>query len=207
MYYYLYKITNLLNKKCYIGIHATEDLNDGYFGSGKLLKQAISKHGRENFKKEILEFFNSYDELAQKEKQIVNKNFIESSNTYNLREGGYGSFSYINSLPNQGHKPGQHKEAALASSYKLKNDKEHRIKRVEKLTKNAHKMIKEGKMYWQKTEYINPALLKKWISHDEEKISKYVDSYKLENYLKSGWYLGRKYNPYNLNRSSYKKRI
>jgi hypothetical protein len=40
-YYIVYKITNLLNNKYYIGVHSTDDLNDGYLGSGRQIKEAI----------------------------------------------------------------------------------------------------------------------------------------------------------------------
>ena len=41
-YYIVYKITNLLNDKSYLGVHSTNDLNDGYLGSGRQIKEAIN---------------------------------------------------------------------------------------------------------------------------------------------------------------------
>ena len=58
-YHYFYKITNCINGKFYYGIHSTNNLNDGYMGSGKRLKCAIKKYGVENFNKDIIKFFNS----------------------------------------------------------------------------------------------------------------------------------------------------
>ena len=51
-FYYVYKITNMLNHKIYIGCHSTFDIDDGYMGSGKYINYAINKYGLEYFKKE-----------------------------------------------------------------------------------------------------------------------------------------------------------
>jgi len=96
MFYYLYQIRNNVNGKIYIGVHKTNDLNDGYMGSGKRLHDAYKHHGIENFTKTILEEFNNSDEMYAREKQIVTEEFLNRNDTYNLRRGGTGGFDFIN---------------------------------------------------------------------------------------------------------------
>jgi len=90
MKYIIYKTTNKLDGKYYIGCHCTEDVNDEYLGSGKHLTFAIKKHGRDNFTKEILYIFENKQNMFDKEREIVNEEFVKNPITYNLKVGGSG---------------------------------------------------------------------------------------------------------------------
>ncbi len=92
----MYQIKNTLNNKIYIGVHKTSDMNDGYMGSGKVICAAIKKYGIKNFKKTILETFESSEEMFKREKEIVTEDFLSRRNVYNLRRGGHGGFDHIN---------------------------------------------------------------------------------------------------------------
>ena len=88
-FHYFYKITNLINNHFYYGIHSTDDLEDGYMGSGSRLHRAYEKYGIENFEKEILKFFDSREELESYESFIVNEDLIKCNECYNVSLGGY----------------------------------------------------------------------------------------------------------------------
>lgn len=89
-YHYFYKITNNLNGHYYYGIHSTNDLNDGYMGSGTRLRYAYEKYGIENFTKEILKFFETREDAAKHEANVVNEILIKDENCYNISLGGDG---------------------------------------------------------------------------------------------------------------------
>jgi group I intron endonuclease len=96
MFYTIYQITNKINGKIYIGKHQTTDLNDGYMGSGKILRRAQEKHGLDSFVKDILYVFETEEEMNAKEKELVTEEFCLMNTTYNLCQGGHGGFSFIN---------------------------------------------------------------------------------------------------------------
>lgn len=89
-YHIIYKTTNLVNNKIYIGLHSTDNIDDKYLGSGKILKQAILKYGKDKFHKDILYVFNTRKEARAMEASIVDTEFIQRGDTYNLIEGGGG---------------------------------------------------------------------------------------------------------------------
>lgn len=93
-YHYIYKITRLDESgKYYIGMHSTDDLEDGYFGSGTLLSRSIKKHGKEKHKKEILERLPTREALKLREKKIVNEELLGDKRCMNLQLGGGGGFT------------------------------------------------------------------------------------------------------------------
>ena len=87
-YHYFYKITNLINNHFYYGIHSTDNLEDGYMGSGTRLHKAYEKYGIENFEKEILKFFDSREECAEYEMEMVTEELVHDYNCYNISVGG-----------------------------------------------------------------------------------------------------------------------
>lgn len=96
-FYTIYQITNNINGKIYIGKHQTQDLEDTYLGSGKLISKAVKKYGKENFTKEVLliclskEDLNLYEKLLIKEK---NSCILDEKHTgYNMTRGGDGNTS------------------------------------------------------------------------------------------------------------------
>ena len=95
--YLIYKITNLVNGKMYIGKHMTDDIDDGYIGSGKILKRAINKYGINCFRKEYLMSCESKEEMDYMERVFVDETWVSRSDTYNIKIGGEGgSYKGIN---------------------------------------------------------------------------------------------------------------
>lgn len=95
MFYTIYKITNKINNKIYIGKHQTLDLDDDYMGSGKLIRAAIEKYGLDNFEKEILHVFDNEDDMNSKESELITDKFVMEDTNYNLCPGGQGGWGYI----------------------------------------------------------------------------------------------------------------
>jgi hypothetical protein len=91
-YHYIYKTTNLKNGRFYVGMHSTDNLNDGYLGSGTRLRRSIRRNGKENFKIEYLEFFSNRFDLVNREKELVNENLLKDKKCMNLKLGGLGGF-------------------------------------------------------------------------------------------------------------------
>jgi group I intron endonuclease len=89
LFNFVYITTNLINRKQYIGDHSTNDTNDNYLGSGRpYFQRALKEYGKQNFKREILEFFpNKQEAFDAQEKYIIKYNTL-SPNGYNISPKG-----------------------------------------------------------------------------------------------------------------------
>lgn len=142
--YIVYKIINTINEKIYVGVHKTDDILDSYMGTGKLILKAHKKYGIKNFKKEILFVFDSDNEFENeqkaflKESEIVNQEFVDRPDTYNLDLGGRGGIGRSLKIREQisksikgrpGKKPSLESRLKMSQSHKGKTlSKEHKEK-------------------------------------------------------------------------------
>lgn len=91
-----YKVVNLITGMYYIGSHKTDNLDDKYLGSGKLIRRSVEIYGAQNHKKEILGIFSTREESLELEHFLIKqKRAVQDPNLLNLSTGG-GSFDYIN---------------------------------------------------------------------------------------------------------------
>lgn len=87
--HYIYKTTCTVTGRYYIGIHSTSNLEDGYLGSGKILRRSIRKYGKECHIKEIIAYFSNRQDLEKQEQLLVQEN-ITNKFCMNLSNGGAG---------------------------------------------------------------------------------------------------------------------
>lgn len=88
----LYRTTNLINSKIYVGVHKLADTTKSrnYLGSGLALKIAIEKYGKNNFTRTTLDEFACAEDAYLAETNMVNEEFIKRPDTYNMKIGGMG---------------------------------------------------------------------------------------------------------------------
>lgn len=89
-YHFIYLIESIFNGKYYIGRHSTNNLDDGYMGSGKKLLENFEKYGIDSYEKHILEFCDDLETLIIRENEIVTPETINNWYCLNMVEGGVG---------------------------------------------------------------------------------------------------------------------
>ena len=141
VYYLVYKLTNLVNGKIYIGCHMTKNLDDGYMGSGRRIGYAKKKYGVENFKKEILHVFETEAEMNEAEARLV----VLSEDSYNLCPGGHGGFGYIHENSLVDYSKQYYKIPGMIHKARLEEDENYRRLHVERSAERMKRGWSEGK--------------------------------------------------------------
>ena len=172
MYYIIYKTVNLINGKYYIGKHQTENLNDGYLGSGKYLKKDIRKYGKVYFIKEVLFIFDNELEMNSKEKELVTESVVKDRKSYNLGVGGEGGPHFLGKF---------HSEETKNKLKKFNLGKKHSSLSKEKMSNFWKENSKGSKNSQYGTMWITNEL-------DNKKIKKND----LDKWLSQGYTKGRK---------------
>lgn len=164
----------------YIGYHSTENINDNYLGSGKYLKRAIKKYGKTNFLKEILFVFDNREDALLKEAEIVNGEFVLSTDNYNFKEGGIGGINHIRRLLKE--------DSAFREKYIETQRKKYRdgTNNFAKWINENGPAFKDRKHTKESKELIKKKLKDHYKSKNEDRINLIQRSSKI-NFKKYGW--------------------
>ncbi len=214
MFYTVYKTVNLINGKFYIGVHQTENPDDGYLGSGKYLLRAVAKYGPQGFKKKILFIFAGPKEAFDKERELVAA-VLGNKLCMNMKHGGDGGYDYINRLDLNNHVENA-KKATAARIQKIKSDPAFR-KRWKEIAKigaakarlnpnfGSLESLERGRKTWlavwtgQKHSEVsrkkmrangNGSINQKWMCHPVLGVKRVVPD-QLKTHLDDGWKFGR----------------
>jgi len=196
-FHFIYKTTDLLSGKYYIGMHSTDNLDDGYMGSGNRLILAIRKHGKNNFSREILEFVDTRYELHIREEEIVNLDEIAKVECMNLRVGGEGGTKESARVTNQKRWVENRDDNLQLASDNFKKLWETGIFKgrdtsgdKNPMFGNTHSEETKKKMSDKGTGKSNSQYGSCWITKDGN--NKKIKKEELDTYISQGWEKGRK---------------
>ena len=204
-YHYIYKITRD-DGRYYIGMHSTDNLEDGYFGSGKKITRSIKKHGKERHKKEILEFLSTREALRLREKQLITEDMRADSLCMNLAPGGGGGFindDHAKKFHSTGQKAMmQNKDHSASTKKAWNNNREKMLLNCQSWNKagilaaasdtavkrRKNTFSERGHMQGEKNSQFGTC----WVTKDSKSIK--IKKEQLDEYLTNGYSKGRKIN-------------
>jgi group I intron endonuclease len=208
-YHYIYKTTCLITNKYYIGMHSTDNLEDGYQGSGTILARSIRRHGRENHQTEILEFLPSRKDLRKREARLINEQLLKDKMCMNLVLGGSGGCTPESQFKRSS--AGGKKAAKIIEE--LKKNPEWVKNKSTNISKGLKKAIEENRFKPPSFEGLSHSKETKqkmsekaklrtgnknsqfgtcWIYNNETKQCIKVKNTEIDSYLADGWTKGRK---------------
>ena len=178
IHHLIYKITNTINGRYYIGQHTTNNPLDAYMGSGLLIKRAQDKYGRSNFKKTILFDFATKKEMDDKERELVNEETCVQHNPlcYNLVVGGTGGNKVKWTEEKRKQAGCRNRENQLGERNSFYN-KHH----TQEMREHLSEVFSGSK---------NPAYNKVWMFHEQSHDRVYVDKDDVQLYLNRGYKTG-----------------
>lgn len=94
-YGYVYKTTNLINGKIYIGQHNKSSFDEKYYGSGTRMRKLINDFGISNLSNEVIAWADTPDELNELETFFIMKyKSYDNEIGYNISLGASGDTTY-----------------------------------------------------------------------------------------------------------------
>lgn len=207
-YFIIYKTVCKVTNRFYLGMHCTNNLDDGYLGSGTIIQHSIKKHGEEKHERVIIETCQSFEELCAREKAIITEDVLADPLCMNIRLGGNGGWSYVNSLTDV---CAERTKKMRTAEYRAKRSQE-QIDRWnnEQYKESFYQTVrseeyKESRRIQMNEIYQNPALIekvrtaklgeknpafgKKWVYKGS--MTTYAPKEEIEKFIADGWSLGR----------------
>ena len=207
-YHYIYETICLITNKFYIGMHSTDNLQDGYCGSGKYLWNSLNKYGKDKHVTKILEFLPDRKSLKAREKEIINEELLDNQHCMNLAIGGEGG------LVNEKHSKILSKAGNEKIAWLRKNNPEWARQESSRRTESNIKLHREGRLTnptfqgrshtkstKNKISKASSAHQKGignsqhgtcWVYNLELQRSKKIKKEELNTFLSQGWIKGRK---------------
>lgn len=206
-YHYIYKTTNIITNEFYIGMHSTNNIKDGYIGSGNKLKSSVRHYGKKNHIFEILEFLENRELLMIREGEIINSEILKDPLCMNIMKGGLGfkdldHMKKVSAAGNQAFreklKNPEYKKEFIRKTKVVELCKTlHQDGRAKYDTFSGRSHSEEAKKSISRknsalqTGKLNSQFDKIWIRNLESKETIKISQSELDYYLKSGWERGR----------------
>lgn len=177
-YYYFYCITNLTNNKKYWGVHSTNNLDDGYRGSGRKLITEMKTTPISNYHKDILKFFSNENEMYDYEEKMVTKDVVKDNMTYNLHTGGSGSWDFTTGRVTVCDENGKHFLISVDDERYINGNLKHNmVNKIHVINELNEKVTIDKEEYYQNPDKYKTHIdgyvlgiedgIKKWIPQDE----------------------------------------
>jgi group I intron endonuclease len=153
-FHFIYKTTCTITGKYYIGLHSTDNLEDGYLGSGRRIKYSLNKYGKENHIREIVEFCETRKDVIKREAEIVNIDELTNENCINIKLGGgenamYGKFMDDEHKLKIGLANGGEKNGMFGKRFDMSDERKNNIKNA-LLSSNKLKESRNSEEYKEK---------------------------------------------------------